>query len=216
MSLHKIWLILRSEFWRRVRSKAFLLATLLVPVGFIVLAAAPAVFGYLAEQTDERTVALVDETQQLADSLAAMSDGRVTFRPTAAPIDSVRAAVRGGQYDGYLLLPASLLVVAQGLQAVTAVLAGEDGREDKADDSGCEAADFLDGPGLDETERDRPPDSPGGENGDTDERGDWPLSNNRLDPIGSSRHFPSPPDGVHDECQFVRAVVRHDWSRERP
>jgi hypothetical protein len=96
------------------------------------------------------------------------------------------------------------------------LLAGEDGCEDEADDSGCEAVDFLDGPGRDETERDRPPDSPGDENGDTDERGDWPLSNDRLDPIGSSRHFPSPPDGVHDECQFVRAVVRHDWSRERP
>ena len=109
MSLHKIWLILSSEFWRRVRSKAFLLATLLVPIGFIVLAAAPAVFGYLAEQTDERTVALVDETGQLADSLMATSDDRITFETTAAPIDSVRAAVRGGQYDGYLLLPASLL-----------------------------------------------------------------------------------------------------------
>jgi ABC-2 type transport system permease protein len=109
MSLHKIWLILRSEFWRRVRSKAFLLATLLVPVGFIVLAGAPGVFAYLAEQTDERTVALVDETQQLADSLRSVSDGRITFEPTALPIDSVRAAVRDGQYDGYLLLPASLL-----------------------------------------------------------------------------------------------------------
>jgi ABC-2 type transport system permease protein len=109
MSLHKIWLILRSEFWRRIRSKAFILATLLVPIGFVILAAAPALFGYLAEQTDERTVALVDETEQLADSLMAASDSRVTFAPTTMPIDSVRAAVRDGRYDGYLLLPASLL-----------------------------------------------------------------------------------------------------------
>ena len=109
MSFHKIWLILRSEFWRRVRSKAFLLATLLVPVGFVILAAAPAVFGYLAEETDERTVALVDETDQLADSLIAKSGDRVTFEVTDASTDSVRAAVRDGRYDGYLLLPASLL-----------------------------------------------------------------------------------------------------------
>jgi ABC-2 type transport system permease protein len=109
MSLHKIWLILRSEFWRRVRSKAFLLATLLVPVGFVILATAPVVFGYLAEETDERTVAVVDETEQLADSLVAAGGDRLTFRPTDAPVDSVRAAVRDGRYDGYLLLPASLL-----------------------------------------------------------------------------------------------------------
>jgi ABC-2 type transport system permease protein len=109
MSLHKIWLILRSEFWRRVRSTAFLLATLLVPVGVVALAAAPALFGYLAEQTDERTVAVVDETGRLADSLTAASGDRLTFRRTDLPVDSVRAAVRGGRYDGYLLLPASLL-----------------------------------------------------------------------------------------------------------
>ena len=109
MSLHKIWLILRSEFWRRVRSKAFVLATLLVPFGAVLLFAAPALFGYLAEQTDERTVAVVDETGRLADSLAAASGDRITFRPVTVSPDSARAAVRAGQYDGYLSLPASLL-----------------------------------------------------------------------------------------------------------
>ncbi len=109
MSLHKIWLILRSEFWRRVRSKAFLLATLLVPIGIVILFSLPALFGYLAEQTDHRTVALVDETEQLADSLVATSGSQLTFQPTDAPTDSVRAAVRSGRYDGYLHLPASLL-----------------------------------------------------------------------------------------------------------
>jgi len=100
MSLHKIWLILRSEFWRRVRSTAFLLATLLVPVGAVILLSLPALFGYLAEQTDHRTVALVDETEQLTDSLKAHSGRTLTLRSTDAPIDSVRAAVRSGRYDG--------------------------------------------------------------------------------------------------------------------
>lgn len=109
MSLQKIWLILRSEFWRRVRSKAFLLATILVPIGAVIVFAAPAVFGYLAEQTDERTVAVVDETGQLADSLVAASGDRITFRRSEASADSVRTAVRNGEYDGYLELPASLL-----------------------------------------------------------------------------------------------------------
>jgi len=109
MSIQKIWLILRSEFWRRVRSKAFILATLLVPFGVVLLFAAPALFGYLAEQTDERTVAVVDETGQLADSLVAAGGERITFRPVDAPTDSVRAALRDGRYDGYLHVPASLV-----------------------------------------------------------------------------------------------------------
>lgn len=110
MSLRKIWLIVRSEYWRRVRSKAFILATLLVPFGFVLVAAAPAALGYLAEQNSSKTVAVVDQTGgQLADSLAAVSDDQLTFRPVSHPTDSVRAAVRAGTYDGYLLLPDSLL-----------------------------------------------------------------------------------------------------------
>lgn len=109
MSTHKIWLILRSEFWRRVRSKAFLLATILVPIGAVILFSAPGLFGYLAEQTDHRTIALLDETGQLSDSLVARSGDRITFRHTEISTDSVRAAVRDGRYDGYLHLPASLL-----------------------------------------------------------------------------------------------------------
>lgn len=109
MSFYKIWLILRSEFWRRVRSTTFLLATLLVPVGFVAMAAAPALFGYLAGQTTTHTIAVVDDTEQLADSLVAAGGDRVTFRRATGSTDSVRAAVRAGRYDGYLHLPASLL-----------------------------------------------------------------------------------------------------------
>jgi ABC-2 type transport system permease protein len=110
MSFQKIWLIIRSEYRRRVRSTAFILATLLVPFGFVLVAAAPALLGYLAEQSSQKTVAVVDQTGgQLADSLAAASDEQLRFRPVDRPIDSVQAAVRAGTYDGSLLLPNSLL-----------------------------------------------------------------------------------------------------------
>lgn len=109
MSFYKIWLITRSEFWRRVRSTAFILATILVPVGFVLVAAAPAVLGMLAEQTSHQTVAVIDRTGQLADSLVASSDDSFTFERTSAPIDTVQASVRAGEYSGYLVLPDSLL-----------------------------------------------------------------------------------------------------------
>ena len=110
ISFQKIWLIIRSEYRRRVRSTAFILATLLVPFGFVLVAAAPALLGYLAEQSSQKTVAVVDQTGgQLADSLAAASDEQLRFRPVDRPIDSVQAAVRAGTYDGSLLLPNSLL-----------------------------------------------------------------------------------------------------------
>lgn len=109
MSLYKIWLIARSEFWRRVRSKAFILATLLVPIGFVVVAAAPALLGLLAEETSHQRVAVVDQTGRLADSLAATSGDRFAFVPVRMPIDSIAASVRSEEYDGYVVLPDSLL-----------------------------------------------------------------------------------------------------------
>lgn len=107
-ALYKIWLVSRSEYLRRVRSRAFLLATLLVPLGFVIVAAAPGILGLLADQGTHHTVAVVDRTDRLGGALAATSDDRLTFRPTEEPIASVQQAVRNGRYDGYLLLPASL------------------------------------------------------------------------------------------------------------
>ncbi|MFB6230824.1 MAG: ABC transporter permease [Salinibacter sp.] len=127
-SLYKIWLIARSEFWRRVRSKAFILATLLVPVGFVAVAVAPALLGYLAEQGSHQTVAVVDRTDRLEDSLSAASTDQLTFRPVDQSVDSVRAAVRAGTYDGYLLLPDSLL---EGTAGATYVAAQGGGLTDK-------------------------------------------------------------------------------------
>ena len=109
--MQKIWLILQSEFWRRVRSKAFILATLLAPVLLIALMFAPALLGELGEESSERTVAVVDETGELFDRLQTASEDASGFTFTAvdAPADSLRAAVLAGDYDGYVILSAALL-----------------------------------------------------------------------------------------------------------
>jgi ABC-2 type transport system permease protein len=119
--MQKIWIILQSEFIRRVRSTAFILATLLVPVFLIGVMVAPTLLGQLGEESSERTVAVVDETGQLFARLdsAAADDGTFTLRtveasaPAAAP-DSLRAAVLAGTYDGYVILPSSLLDADEG------------------------------------------------------------------------------------------------------
>jgi ABC-2 type transport system permease protein len=112
----KIWLILKSEFGRRVRSKAFILATLLVPIFLVGAMVAPGLLAYFGEQSNQQTVAVVDETGRLTDRLQRLAgdDGSFTFTATDAPVDSVRAAVRAGTYDGYLLLPEGLLGDAPG------------------------------------------------------------------------------------------------------
>lgn len=109
--MYKIWLILRSEFWRRVRSTTFIVATLLAPLLLIALMFAPALLGELGEESSAHTVAVVDHTGTLLDRLQGASGeaSRLTFVAANPPADSLRAAVLAGEYDGFVVLPASLL-----------------------------------------------------------------------------------------------------------
>lgn len=107
--MSKIWIILKSEFWRRVRGKAFILSTLLAPIGIIAITLLPAAIGYFAGENSERTVAVVDRTERLEFALEDAVKDNVTLAFVNAPEDSLRQAVQKGTYDGYLLLPAGVM-----------------------------------------------------------------------------------------------------------
>lgn len=111
MSPRKIWIILRSEYRRRVRSTAFILTTLLMPFGLLLLMTLPGVIGYFAAtQSGTSRVAVADRTGgPVVERLQAQADARYQFEVVDAPADSLRRAVRDGIYDGYLELPAALL-----------------------------------------------------------------------------------------------------------
>lgn len=108
MTARKIWTILRSEYWRRVRSKAFILTTLLAPIGIVLLALAPGALMYVSQSSPTR-VAVVDDTGVLLDRLKAASADKLTFFAVPGPPDSAEAHVRAGRYTGYLHLPEGLL-----------------------------------------------------------------------------------------------------------
>ncbi len=115
LRMNKTLLIAKSEYLRRVRSKWFILATLLVPV----LGVASLVVPILAfSNSDEAlTVAVVDETGRLAALLAEALPAGTTAEVTDAPLDTLRAQILAGDLDGALVLPRSLLadsVAAEG------------------------------------------------------------------------------------------------------
>lgn len=107
--MRKIWIVLKSEFLRRVRSFWFIVSTLLAPVFLVGVSTLPVVLGVAALEADQRRIAVRDETGVLFDGLAALSDDAYQFLKSDAPVDSLRAGVMAGEYDGYLILPASLL-----------------------------------------------------------------------------------------------------------
>jgi ABC-2 type transport system permease protein len=83
MSWRKIFAVIRREYLERVRTKAFWIATFLVPVFFL---------GYMAVQfqaikktSGERKIAVVDVTGRLAPALAAELAAREAARTQAKP-----------------------------------------------------------------------------------------------------------------------------------
>ncbi|HET6567272.1 MAG TPA: ABC transporter permease [Rhodothermales bacterium] len=105
----KVWIVLKSEFLRRVTSKWFIVTTILIPVLLIAVTILPGLIGMYASQNDERTVAVVDQTGVLLPRLQAGADESLQLVSVPAPPDILREEVRAGAYDGLLILPDSLL-----------------------------------------------------------------------------------------------------------
>lgn len=102
MSFDKILIILRREYLTRVRTKAFIISTILAPVFILALIGIPILLSFL--ETDRPSVIGVrDETGTLAPRFAEIDSTR--YQPFVdEPVDTLRAMVLGGRIDGYILL----------------------------------------------------------------------------------------------------------------
>jgi ABC-2 type transport system permease protein len=107
--MNKISIIARSEYLRRVKSKGFIIATILAPVGLLVLIGVSVWVGVLTQETGARTVAIVDRTERLGAALADRLPDSYTAAIETVPEDSLQARVRRGELDGYFVLPQGLL-----------------------------------------------------------------------------------------------------------
>ncbi|MEZ4702980.1 MAG: ABC transporter permease [Rhodothermales bacterium] len=85
------------------------MGTLLAPVILIAMAILPAVIGLAASESEQRRIAVIDETSALFDGLQRHAADGFVFVRTESPLDSLRDAVVKGVYNGYLTLPAGLM-----------------------------------------------------------------------------------------------------------
>lgn len=118
--MQKTWIILKSEFWRRVLTKKFVLITLLGPLGLLAFFGVTGAIGFFAAEStldDEGEtdadapgpVAVVDSTGALLPALRRATKDKLPLEAAAAPLDSLRQAVRAERYRGLLVLPQELL-----------------------------------------------------------------------------------------------------------
>ena len=108
--MSQVALIAQSEYLRRVRSKWFIGTTLLAPLLALAVVAIPVLVLSGTDSETARTIAIVDQTGVLADSVAAALPAtyEVSGESRVVP-ESLRPAVLSGKLGGYLVLPAGVL-----------------------------------------------------------------------------------------------------------
>ncbi len=102
MNFGKITLVLKREYLTRVRSKSFILSTLLTPLVLIGFGALM-VWIMTSESSSEKTVGVVDETNVLVEHLIEKNEDRYTDA-TGIPLDTLKAMIFREEIDAYLVL----------------------------------------------------------------------------------------------------------------
>lgn len=102
MSWRQVYLVLRREYITRVKSKGFIAATILVPVGFVVLFGIGILIS-VWESDITFEIGVIDQTEVLAPSLEELNEERYTDYSDLAE-DSLRTLVQQEQITGYMIL----------------------------------------------------------------------------------------------------------------
>lgn len=102
MNWRQIFLVLKREYITRVRSKGFIWATILVPVGFAAFIGIM-VFITVWESDVVFEVAIKDETHQVAESLRTLNERRY-LDYSHLDVDSLRAMVQRELVTGFVVI----------------------------------------------------------------------------------------------------------------
>jgi len=102
MNTEKFLLIFKREYLTRVRTKAFIVSTILAPLGLLILIIIPIILSsFETEQTQK--IGIVDQTGSVYQRLSELNPDRYT-EPDAMPVDSLRSLVITGVLDGFIIL----------------------------------------------------------------------------------------------------------------
>lgn len=104
--MNKLWLIVRREYLTRVRTRAFLLGTLLTPLAFGAFFAIQALM-MSYKGTEKRSIVVYDEAGVIrAGSGIPDEDGlHFSLAPMGSELERLKEDVRNKKYDGVLRLP---------------------------------------------------------------------------------------------------------------
>lgn len=105
----KLAIIFKREYLTRVTSRAYILTTLLAPLGFLALIIIPVAIALLTPDT-ERTVAVIDRTEgaNIAERMIERQPEVYVSRPGLGEED-IRAQVSEGELEGYIVITEAMM-----------------------------------------------------------------------------------------------------------
>jgi ABC-2 type transport system permease protein len=107
MMWHNVWAVIRREYLQRVRTKAFVIGTVAVPLFMTLMIAVPTVMARRG-QSAERRIALVDRTRVLANRLEpelVELGWAVEVEPWASDVEArLRERSESGEILGFIVL----------------------------------------------------------------------------------------------------------------
>ena len=103
--MNKIWLIVKREYITRVKTKTFLLTTLLVPLGFALIIALPILVGQISER-EYLKIFVIDNSHRVAGKL--VSGENFTFVPATEDYEVLRKTLINKHRQGVLIIPEDL------------------------------------------------------------------------------------------------------------
>ncbi|MCS7073493.1 MAG: ABC transporter permease, partial [Bacteroidia bacterium] len=89
--MNKIWIVIVREYLTRVKNKAFIISTLLAPLGFALLTLLPILVAKFNEK-ESYSVLVKDPSHLVSKSLN--SDSQFQFSETQAPVDSIKEWIK--------------------------------------------------------------------------------------------------------------------------
>lgn len=116
MNWRQTYLVLKREYLTRVRSKGFIWATILVPLGFAVLIGV-GIFIAAWDSEIEFTIGVFDETGEVVATLQEIDENRY-LDYSDVPVDTLRAMVQREEITGYVIVDESHITENQNLELI--------------------------------------------------------------------------------------------------
>ncbi len=105
----KIWTIIKHEYTSKIKSKGFIIGSILGPIVLIAFLAVSIFVSVISADDTDRKVAVVDNTELQFDKKLVKRNGKIFENATSKDVDKLQKSILDNQIDAFLVIPEDFL-----------------------------------------------------------------------------------------------------------